>query len=668
MQSPSSLCSRCKVLQFNDEEHGRVPKHPSSAEMQVTYNKFDDNTSYDVDWEDILICKTQGIFLDYDLLDEFPDLPVLSRSSAAGCGMCTAMHSCSEWLRIMREPFEDRPFSEGWMTKLQNLAKQAFSKSESQDKVRYVPTRLIDVGDANSESKIRLVIPNSHLPMASNSVALNGDRKYIALSYCWGREADAVKQLKTTTSSLEKNMENIAMNSLPKTIHDAVLLCRVLGVRYLWVDALCIIQDDRDDWERESSEMAQIYESSCFTLCDLQGNSCQSGFLKESKRDLIKIPFQSSFNPSISGHFYICNVPSQYDKVFDNSLFETHPDNEALWKDLHLAFSKKTALDRDLEKSRWNTRGWTFQEALSSPLLLLFGDRMFHFVALQEQRSQDGSFSFECHPWGQSFHWDALSSVKSLSSDGWRRMAERFSYRDFSLLQDRLPAMSALARKSASETTGQYLAGIWGGQLETDLLWVPLARKSLVSFLRPLKQYLAPSWSWACQYGPVTWPRPRLINVGRPELSPGFQIVSMNTVTGLDKYGRVQSGFISLETKICELPSTKVHRRRPVKFREIELPYELYSANGEYIAHLRLDWTHYANKFHQDSQELQKQEDDNLVALLSMVLIRAIILDRKSLSSMILTTQNACLAYLCCRLGSLLNITEQESFSRDLRA
>lgn len=91
MQSPSSLCSRCKVLQFNDEEHGRVPKHPSSAEMQVTYNKFDDNTSYDVDWEDILICKKQGIFLDYDLLDEFPDLPVLSRSSAAGCGMCTAM-------------------------------------------------------------------------------------------------------------------------------------------------------------------------------------------------------------------------------------------------------------------------------------------------------------------------------------------------------------------------------------------------------------------------------------------------------------------------------------------------------------------------------------------------------------------------------------------------
>lgn len=95
--------------------------------------------------------------------------------------------------------------------------------------------------------------------------------KYLALSYCWGSEDDAPKQLKTTKASLCENMKEIKMESLPKTVSDAVLVCRAMRVRYLWVDALCIIQDSHTDWERESFKMAEIYMNSYFYPVCLTG-------------------------------------------------------------------------------------------------------------------------------------------------------------------------------------------------------------------------------------------------------------------------------------------------------------------------------------------------------------------------------------------------------------
>lgn len=188
-------------------------------------------------------------------------------------------------------------------------------------------------------------------------------------------------------------------------------------------------------------------------------------------------------------------------------------------------------------------------------------------------------------------------------------MIQGYSTRHFSYSRDKLPAISSLARKLSSQTKGEYLAGIWSDELETDLLWAPQGLTTLTSFLTPPKEYLAPSWSWASQSNSVSW-------LDDYCLSPEFQVISMSTTTGLDRYGQVQSGFISLRTKVFVLrSSTKMYRGRTISLGHVDFPYELTSADMEYLAHLRFDWTDYATC--QDNHFEVRQE----TAQLSMVLV-----------------------------------------------
>ncbi|KAM0304734.1 hypothetical protein ACHAPM_002844 [Fusarium culmorum] len=77
------------------------------------------------------------------------------------------------------------------------------------------------------------------------------------------------------------HLAEIPLEKVPETVADSIRVCRALGLRYLWVDALCILQGDREDWSKESFQMSNIYENSYLTLCVVQGDSCSSGFLRK---------------------------------------------------------------------------------------------------------------------------------------------------------------------------------------------------------------------------------------------------------------------------------------------------------------------------------------------------------------------------------------------------
>ncbi|KAF2627775.1 hypothetical protein BU25DRAFT_302552, partial [Macroventuria anomochaeta] len=118
---------------------------------------------------------------------------------------------------------------------------------------RVLPNRILDLGThENADEDICLLEPT----------ALYTGR-YICLSHCWGSSGCA---LKTTTRNADEHKLRIQFSDLPKTFQHAVNFTRWLGVRYLWIDALCIIQDDQDDWCRESPTMASVYADSCLTL------------------------------------------------------------------------------------------------------------------------------------------------------------------------------------------------------------------------------------------------------------------------------------------------------------------------------------------------------------------------------------------------------------------
>ncbi|KAF2114725.1 heterokaryon incompatibility protein-domain-containing protein, partial [Lophiotrema nucula] len=91
----------------------------------------------------------------------------------------------------------------------------------------------------------------------------DGEREwYATLSYCWGK----LPQLKTTKARLEEFKKGLPMDEISLTTADAIEICQKLSIPYLWIDALCIIQDDEDDWQREAGRMCDIYSSSYITI------------------------------------------------------------------------------------------------------------------------------------------------------------------------------------------------------------------------------------------------------------------------------------------------------------------------------------------------------------------------------------------------------------------
>ena len=102
---------------------------------------------------------------------------------------------------------------------------------------------------------------------------------YVALSYCWGGD----QKMKTTKENIASKKISIKLEHLPRTLQDAIQVCRQLAIRYLWIDALCIIQDNDDDKTRELSQMALIYNRATLVVSASRAQSVYDGFLVDIK-------------------------------------------------------------------------------------------------------------------------------------------------------------------------------------------------------------------------------------------------------------------------------------------------------------------------------------------------------------------------------------------------
>jgi len=111
-----------------------------------------------------------------------------------------------------------------------------------------LPTRLLDLAPVNAkpdglqlcQSKLLLLPPE--------------ELKYVALSYCWGRES----AYKTTKTNIESRLQGMSVDDLPPVMRDAIQICKSFGIRFLWVDAICILQDDNNEWNHEAARMADV--------------------------------------------------------------------------------------------------------------------------------------------------------------------------------------------------------------------------------------------------------------------------------------------------------------------------------------------------------------------------------------------------------------------------
>lgn len=191
-----------------------------------------------------------------------------------------------------------------------------------------LPTRLIDVG-TNKEGPIRLIQTNQE-----------ARDRYIALSHCWGQLSDD-QRFCTYDSNLDQRMADIPYDQLPATFRDAVVVTRALCIRYLWIDSLCIIQQNATDWANESARMADVFSNAYCTIAASSASSSLVGFLgPRAPRDAFR-------TTTSSGPVYLAEPIDDF--------------------------------AGDVENSVLSTRGWVFQERALSRRTIYFTSKQVYW-------------------------------------------------------------------------------------------------------------------------------------------------------------------------------------------------------------------------------------------------------------------------------------------------
>jgi hypothetical protein len=332
---------------------------------------------------------------------------------------------------------------------------------------------------------------------------------------------------------------------MPQTYQDAIHVTHALGLRYLWIDALCIIQECPKDWAKENQNMGNIYKNSHITIAPIANKSCSEGFLQYREelvngrqRQIAQIRSSTKSRPASSSIFYLL---------------------EKLGGTISLE-----SIQKDDDPGLWSRRGWTFQEYQLSPRMLGFGQHYLFFDCRKGEQAESGE--------GRALYDTRRALFKTRGSDpnpslgyidGYSEwydiIGNVYSSRHFTQPSDRLPALTGFAKewetmiKEGGEID-RYVAGLWEKDMPRGLLWRSQSKGS-----RPL-EYAAPSWSWASIIGEVYWPwgrdgirqrpdRKKASKISRQfgtsEIDYPFTLEGMD-IPGEDQYSPVTSGSITV--------------------------------------------------------------------------------------------------------------------------
>ncbi|KAF2813233.1 uncharacterized protein BDZ99DRAFT_382114, partial [Mytilinidion resinicola] len=236
---------------------------------------------------------------------------------------------------------------------------------------------------------------------------------------------------------------------------DAVRTCRELRIRYLWVDALCILQDDPIDCAQIISSMPQIYSQACITILASRAWGSHIGFLGE--RDLGDLLLRP-------------------DEIF--KIGYIYPNGELESIILY-------GLVLNIRPEPIEERGWTLQEKLLSPRILRYGPQALLWVCKSS------------YPRSQYMDGGKVNSGRTIDSvpkelKEWYELVNEYSRRKVAVPGDRLVAVAAIAEETGKILRDRYLAGIWWGSMPEGLLWRGPSGSGETAIV-----CIAPTWSWA---------------------------------------------------------------------------------------------------------------------------------------------------------------------------
>jgi hypothetical protein len=293
--------------------------------------------------------------------------------------------------------------------------------------------------------------------------------KYIALSYCWGED----NSMRLTRADLDTWQQAIVISQLPKTLQDAIISTRLLGFEYLWVDRICIVQDDPVDIRQELAAMPEVYQHATLTLSASSAHSSDEGFLHTSTATYQRL------DQSLVMLRYRCSDMRYGRAILTRLMDQDNPVDT---------------------KSPVDYRAWIMQEQMLSTRLVQFRSDQIQWICkcssvkqwhdgveVRTEAKDKGKFY---EPRDMYFDW------------AWTSIVVDYTQRALGVQTDKLIALAAIVQDISirvNEST-RYLAGIWQHQLPNNLMWRVCGENT---GLRP-SSYRAPSWSWASVDGRIT--------------------------------------------------------------------------------------------------------------------------------------------------------------------
>ncbi|KAH6867677.1 heterokaryon incompatibility protein-domain-containing protein [Thelonectria olida] len=283
--------------------------------------------------------------------------------------------------------------------------------------------------------------------------------RYIALSYVWDH-VNKTRFIQATKASFRDICapQGLPESHLPQTVLDAIHICLQLDEQYLWVDSLCIIQDDPEDIARQISQMDKVYSLATATIVAASGTDPSSGIACLRSRDPPQVEC------SVRGIRYIASEPP---------------------------------LSRVIEKTLWNTRGWTYQEFILSRRLIIFTSTQLFFVCAVDTAAEDTIYH---DPADSGAHPSSyLHNLRTWTLPGdpladscwilYNSAIAEYTKRELTCISDRLPAISGVLRSLGLYCNDVFLCGLPVKQFPYCLLWHPSGSS------RRYDKW--PSWSWA---------------------------------------------------------------------------------------------------------------------------------------------------------------------------
>ncbi|RYP39418.1 hypothetical protein DL768_010712 [Monosporascus sp. mg162] len=402
-----------------------------------------------------------------------------------------------------------------------------------------LPKRLVNVGRGGGPP---------HLFLTED---VGDGMRYIALSHCWRFSMPNPDDVILTRKNIDQRRRSVPWEKLSATFRDAVAIAWAMNVQYIWIDSLCIIQDDENDWAEQAAQMANIYENAHFTIaCEYnpQGTPEDGCFLR---RKTIH---------EVVGH------------DMDGSPFST--------------FIQRSYSHYGDWREGLNLRGWCIQEKFLSRRFLRFRDSDVLFECRSGRSCECQQLGVNLEDVGSYDDVDQFRPVAGIirSRDvnqhhltpkveqdlwaAWRTVVYNFSKASLTYPTDRLPAMSGMASRMPPEIFGDYIAGLWSKDLVEELFWAP--HSSIPTPKRYVGSYVGPSFSWVSLYCNCAW---NFGDFGKNALRVAEILEAKTTPATQDPMGKVKDGSIRLRTRLTKTREGVYEGRPKSKYNQQHDPY-----------------------------------------------------------------------------------------------